>query len=185
MKRLAWLFLAVGAAACGGGTVTGSDASVDGGNPPSDGSSTFDANFGDAGTFCGAKQARDQSCSTTFDPTACLQLQACVEAVLRPETAVGYETCLVTRACGVADDKCIGAEEAKFLQDPATTKFRTDCFARKTACLEAGASFADDNCATFGVFKDSFRASWADCLTKPCDQISACFGNLAKGANCK
>lgn len=185
MKRVAWFFLTVSAVACGGTTVTGIDASTDGGTNPADGSTVVDANFGDAGTFCGAKKARDEGCATPFDQTSCLQLQACVEAVLRPEVAASYETCMVTRTCGTSDDKCIGAEEAKFLQDTATNKFRTDCFARRTACLEAGTSFADDNCATYGVFKDSFRASWADCLNKPCDQISACFSNLSKGANCK
>lgn len=186
MKRLAWAILTVSCVACGGGTVAGTDASTtnDGGTV-NDGASTTDVNYGDAGTFCGAKKAHDEGCQKTFDQTACLNLEACLGAVLRPESSAGYQTCLITKACNVSDDTCIGAEEAKFLQDSATLKFRQECFARRTACLEAGTAFGDDSCGTFGVFKDAFRASWADCLTKPCDQIGACFSNLAKGANCK
>jgi hypothetical protein len=188
MKRFASSILALGSllVACGGGTVTPSDGGTSNdGSTTNDGGTTNDgAVFGDAGSFCGAKKQRDEGCGTSFDSTTCLKLEACIGSVLRPEVATGYQTCIVTRACGVSDDTCIAAEEAKFLNDPATSQFRTSCFARRTACLEAGPAFADDNCATFGVFKDAFRASWADCLNKPCDQISACFGNLAKGQNC-
>ncbi len=186
MKRFAYGFLTVVAVACGGSTTTtGTDASTtnDGGTT-NDGSTALDANFGDAGTFCGAKKQHDEGCGSAFDQTACLKLEACVSSVMRPENVASYETCLVTRTCGTSDDKCIAAEEAKYLNDTATNEFRKNCFARRTACLEAGTSFADDSCGVFGVFKDSFRASWADCLTKPCDQISQCFSNLSKGQNC-
>ncbi|CAN5721716.1 hypothetical protein BH09MYX1_BH09MYX1_60050 [soil metagenome] len=194
MKRLACLALAlaltasVGACSDDPTTTPTTDASADvttDGSAPSDSATASDGSGGDAGSFCNAKRTRDEGCSQSFDPTACLTLQTCIEGALRPASASGYETCLVTRACNVNDDKCIGDEEAKFASDPTTVKFRQDCIARRSACLEGGTAFADDNCAVFGVFTDPFRTSWNACLAKPCDQISACFGALGKSQSCK
>lgn len=171
--------------ACGGGTtptVTGGDGGSDA--APSDGS-TVDVSFGDAASFCAAKGARDQSCGGSADPVACAAIQACIEGAMRPANIAGYESCLATRPCNVSEDSCIGVEEAKYAQDSTVVKFHTDCLARHAACLEAGASFTNDYCATFGVFTDGLRASWSACLGKPCDQVNGCFGDLAKSVGCK
>jgi hypothetical protein len=94
--------------------------------------------------------------------------------LMLPAAASVYAACRAAPSCK-SDDNCV-AEAGKSVGGAAADKYTTDCLARLMAC--AG-SFKDDNC-TPGVFAYEGAGAGAQaCMAKPCDQITACFADLA------
>ncbi len=142
---------------------SGNSGTIGGGGDP--------ATAADAQSMCTAlcdHEARCSSASGTCQ-TDCLQQMGAPAKYLHDFTQA-YVTCM-NGDCSNSADACVLQATQQvapsWQQDPA----RQNCESRYSACQQ---SFVDDICGTLTVMTTSGRQQVADCLSKPCDQISAC-----------
>jgi hypothetical protein len=138
----------------------------------------------DGSAFCTAQAMRQSRCDAgAFDTNACLLNERCIDQGFRSEANALYQTCMNARACGVSNDSCIASTEATY--GTISTNFRASCLSKLSACQDAGTSFLDDNCFTFGILTDDLRIKWAACVAKPCAEVNACFKSAVAELGCK
>jgi hypothetical protein len=138
----------------------------------------------DGSAFCAAQAMRQSRCDAgAFDTNACLLNERCTDQGFRSEANALYQMCMNARACGVSNDSCIASTEATY--GTISTDFRASCLSKRSACQDAGTSFLDDNCFTFGILTDDLRVQWAACVAKPCAEVNACFKSVVAALGCK
>lgn len=169
------------AIACGSSESTGTNGGASSGAPAPPPPGTPPSAAGWAGV-CDKAQQRALTCGgPAFNRATCDSSAACYPLVLRAELVGPLGDCVGSRPCSQSIEACYSDAVKPYQNDPAFTKFLTDCLARKDVC---SGGFADDYCAEGVLWTPSVLATWSACLAKDCTQIKACFDG-AVGPGCK
>jgi hypothetical protein len=114
-------------------------------------------------------------CPDARDSASCKADYTCIAALMRPDMLAKTVECTSALTCGVNDDACYSLEAQGLQPTVAAAEFSADCMTRKSTCDGAGGgTFSDDYCRAALSIKDSIVEAAADCLTKSCEQITAC-----------
>lgn len=134
--------------------------------------------------YCKAGADRAARCdSGSFDALNCEKQVACIRTIARPGEAEPLLTCIMTRECGVSDDKCVAQSAMKYITDPVVQKYVKTCNEKRTAC---GAPFSDDYCGyDYGIYSDDLRSKMQTCVERSCAEVKDCFQTVIAATGCK
>ncbi len=126
----------------------------------------------DAQSLCTAICNHQTQCGTAAPTcnTDCLQ-QLGAPAKYRQDFLQAYATCVDKADCSTNTDDCTLTAANQVAPDWQQDADRQSCENRYNECQN---SFVDDICGSVALMTASGRQQVADCLSKPCDQISAC-----------
>mgnify|MGYP000899927413 CR=1 FL=1 len=191
-RRLFGLFVVM-TTACGGSVAqdvlgAGGDAAAtstsDASGTSSDAGLGADGNLPDTATFCSKLSAWSQKCGAPFDPEACTRNYQCTLGAMRPEAAVVYDTCLLTRDCSTSTDACFAKAAQPYVDDAAFAKFRAACLDKQKQCT-ATAPIGNEFCdPANALLRPAVLSQFSECLKGECNAASVCLSNAARAAGC-
>ena len=81
-------------------------------------------------------------------------------------------------SCSTAWVNCVVAAEGEALPRPIDDTYREACFAKRTACMAEGTTFADDDCLLSVIMEEAVVTAAQDCLTQSCPETESCLSPL-------
>ena len=164
------------------------DSTGSGGSSGSAGSGGNSGTLPTSDAYCSAVHTFETRCAAPYTDATCRSEYTCISSLARGDAMQGFvATCYgATTDCARSLDVCKAEASAKLPANPVFTAFKTACQARHDDCTgDGGPAFSDYICFSAAMMTEASIQKLADCVAKPCDEISLCIEALLTAAGCQ